>query len=64
MSKNILIYLFGAWTASSIWVWSTGVIPTTDSGIAVPFALFSLAAYIGTLFGLIAETIKTLDKDK
>ena len=64
MSKNILIYLFGAFTASSFWIYSTGIAKLMDEGLAIPFAIFSLAAYIGTLFGLVAETMNTIDKDK
>lgn len=64
MSKNILIYLFGAFTASSFWIYFTGIAKLMDEGLAVAFAIFSLAAYIGTLFGLVAETLKTLDKEK
>ena len=64
MSKNILIYLFGAWTASSFWIYSTGIAKLMDEGLAIGFAIFSLAAYIGTLFGLVAETLKTLNKEK
>lgn len=33
-------------------------------GLAIAFAIFSLGAYIGTLFGLVTETLKTLDKEK
>lgn len=64
MSKNILIYLFGAFTASSFWIYSTGIAKLMPEGLAIAFAIFSLGAYIGTLFGLIAETLKTLDKEK
>lgn len=64
MSKNILIYLFGVFTASSFWIYSTGIALHMSEGLAIAFAIFSLAAYIGTLFGLIAETAKTLEKDK
>lgn len=64
MSKNILIYLFGAFTASSFWIYSTGIANHMPEGLAIAFAIFSCAAYIGTLFGLIAETLNTLDKEK
>lgn len=64
MSKNILIYLFGAWTASSFWAYSTGIAKHMPDGVAITFAIFSLGAYAGTLFGLVAETLNTLDKDK
>lgn len=65
MSKNILIYLFGACTASSIWCYFTGVInPSVPAVVAVPFAVFSVSVWFGTLFGLITETLNTLDKDK
>ena len=64
MSKNILIYLFGAWTASSFWIFFTGIAKHMPEGVVIPFAIFSLGAYIGTLFGLIAETLNTLDKEK
>lgn len=63
MSKNILIYLFGAWTASSIWMAVTGIGYNLNQAQAVPFGLFSLIAWLGTIIGLILETTKTLDNE-
>jgi hypothetical protein len=63
MSKNILIYLFGAWTASSIWMAVTGIGYNSTQAQAVPFVIFSLVAWGGTIAGLIYETMKTLDNE-
>jgi hypothetical protein len=63
MSTNILIYLFGAWTASSIWMAVTGIGYNLNQAQAVPFGLFSLIAWAGTIIGLILETKKTLDNE-
>lgn len=64
MSRNILIYLFGAWTASSIWMAITGIGYNSNQAQAIPFAMLSLVAWGGTIIGLIYETIKALDKEK
>jgi hypothetical protein len=63
MSKNILIYLFGAWTASSIWMAITGIGYNSNQAQAIPFAMLSLVAWGGTIVGLILETKKTLDNE-
>jgi hypothetical protein len=63
MSKNILIYLFGAWTASSIWMAVTGIGYNSNQAPTVTFGLFSLVAWAGTIIGLILETKKTLDNE-
>ena len=62
MSKNILIYLFGAWTASSIWMAITGI-GWNAASEAIPFIVLSLVAWVGTIIGLIWETMKTLDNE-
>lgn len=63
MSRNILIYLFGAWTASSIWMAVTGIGYNSNQAQAIPFAIFSLVAWVGTIVGLIWETMRTLDNE-
>jgi hypothetical protein len=64
MSKNILIYLFGAWTASSIWMAVTGIGYNSTQAQVIPIGLLSLVAWVGTIIGLICETVKTLDNEK
>jgi len=64
MSKNILIYLFGAWTASSIWMAVTGIGYNLNQAPTVTFGLLSLCAWVGTIICLILETVKTLDNEK
>ena len=64
MSRNILIYLFGAWTASSIWMAITGIGYNSNQAPAVTFAIFSLVAWVGTIIGLIWETMRTLNNEK
>jgi len=63
MSRNILIYLFGAWTASSFWMAKTGIGYNSNQAQAIPFVLFSLVAWVGTIVGLIWETMKALDNE-
>jgi hypothetical protein len=63
MSRNILIYLFGAWTASSIWMAVTGIGYNSNQAQAIPFVPFSLVAWVGTIAGLIWETMKTFDNE-
>ncbi len=60
----MLNYLLGAWTASSIWIYLTGIAKHMPEGVAIPFAIFSFVAYLVSFYGLIAETLNTLDKDK
>jgi hypothetical protein len=64
MSKNILIYLFGAWTASSIWMVVTGIGYNSNQAQAIPIGLLSLVAWFGTIVGLTWETKKNLDNEK
>jgi len=64
MSRNILIYLFGAWTASSIWMAVTGIGYNSNQAQAIPFGLLSLCAWVGTIICLILETMKTLNNEK
>lgn len=63
MSKNILIYLFGAWTASSIWMAITGIGYNSTQAQSVPFVIFSFVAWFGTIIGLICETMRTLNNE-
>jgi hypothetical protein len=64
MSKNVLIYLLGAWTSISVWMAATGLFLKMSPGWGSFFAFLSLAAWVSTILGLISETVKTLDNEK
>ena len=63
MSKNILIYLFGAWSSISVWMAATGVFLKMSPAWGSFFGIMSLMAWVGTILGLISETVKILDNE-